>query len=398
MSVAEQIRSGQPGRGRHDPARLVSSLFEEHRHRIYRLCLGMLRSPQDADDAVQQTFINALRAVESGVLPRCEAAWLAEIARNVCRERYRAAARRARRETVTSPDDLGDLPARSAADLDDIGALGGALDRLDPRQRTALVLREWRGLSYKEIGGMLQLSHGAAEALVSRARRSLQQTFEGSTRIGPCLNLVGLVTVFRRWLAGSTAKAAAVAACGVTIATAPMLERRIEHRVPQTSAEPARSLQVRPADHHARARARPQPKRRSSQVRDSPTAKRVSRAVAPTDAGRGGATPAADPTPESGNPVGPVDASAKVEASPPAATVESATASATVDLGIGAGALDIHAAADVSVDLDAGAIAATTTAAIDGGVTPEVPVDAATSASDAVAGPVVDKRIGIVTP
>jgi hypothetical protein len=52
----------------------------------------------------------------------------------------------------------------------------------------------------------------------------------------------------------------------------------------------------------------------------------------------------------------------------------------------------------VSVDLDAGAIAATTTAAIDGGVTPEVPVDAATSASDAVAGPVVDRRIGIVTP
>jgi RNA polymerase sigma-70 factor (ECF subfamily) len=368
MSVAEEIRFGRSDRGRNDPARLVSSLFVEHRHRIYRLCLALLRSPQDAEDAVQQTFVNALRAVESGVLPRCEAAWLAEIARNVCRERHRVAARRARLETVTSPDDLGELPAKATAAPDDVGDLRGALRRLDARQRTALVLREWRGLSYREIGGMLQLSEGAAEALVSRARRSLVRTVESGTRVGPCLNLVGLAAMVRRWLAGGTAKAAAVVACGVTIVTAPVLEQKIEHRFTKPGAAPERVEQARPAAHRARASVAGEASHGSSVRAHVSATKDNPGTTARVDVAGGAPPPVApDPRNDGGPPGGkaPTVAGGSAPAGAPGSTAAAATAGPSV--GVGAGGHPVIA--DVSVGTSEGEVTATTSVrAGEGGV------------------------------
>src|SRR3954454_12524341 len=88
-------------------------LYGRHRARVLAFCLSRLRSREEAEDAVQATFLYALRALERGVVPRHEAVWLPKIAESVCRSRRRSLLRRAR---VESCADVAALEApRSAA-------------------------------------------------------------------------------------------------------------------------------------------------------------------------------------------------------------------------------------------------------------------------------------------
>ena len=82
MSAVSDLSYELPRQRAPDAAALACSLFTRHQRRIYRLCLIRLGSRQDAEDALQQTFVNALKALQAGVRPHAEAAWLLEIARN----------------------------------------------------------------------------------------------------------------------------------------------------------------------------------------------------------------------------------------------------------------------------------------------------------------------------
>jgi RNA polymerase sigma-70 factor (ECF subfamily) len=148
----------------------TEELYLRHGRQIYSFCLWRLRDRLDAEDAVQSTFLNAFRALERGVVPYAEAAWLYKIADNVCRTRTRAAYRRGRVEVPSVVDESIASPERDDVTID----LRGALKRLPPRQRRAILLREWHGLGYGEIGTELGLSRAAVEALLHRARRSLR--------------------------------------------------------------------------------------------------------------------------------------------------------------------------------------------------------------------------------
>jgi RNA polymerase sigma-70 factor (ECF subfamily) len=148
----------------------TEQLFLTHEKQIYSFCLWRLRDRQEAEDAVQSTFLNAFRALERGVVPYAEAAWLYKIADNVCRTRTRAAYRRGRVETPSVIDDSVASPEIDEETID----LRGALRRLPLRQRRAIVLREWQGLGYGEIGAELGLTRAAVETLLHRARRSLR--------------------------------------------------------------------------------------------------------------------------------------------------------------------------------------------------------------------------------
>ena len=73
---------------------------------ILRYCGRQLGSREEAEDAVQTTFMNAFRAFGRGVVPETETAWLFKIADNVCFSRRRSALRRSR---IESPSDLEQL-------------------------------------------------------------------------------------------------------------------------------------------------------------------------------------------------------------------------------------------------------------------------------------------------
>jgi RNA polymerase sigma factor (sigma-70 family) len=152
----------------------VSDLYARYHAQIHRFCLRELRSREEAEDATQTTFLNALRGLHRGVRPELESAWLYAIAQNVCRTRRRASWRRGR---VERPDDLDTLEQVVAAPgsvaREELMGLSAALESMPESQRQAILLREWKGLSYDEIGSEMGLSHSAVETLIFRARRRL---------------------------------------------------------------------------------------------------------------------------------------------------------------------------------------------------------------------------------
>jgi DNA-binding CsgD family transcriptional regulator len=126
-----------------------------------------------------------MRGLRRGVVPSYDEAWLLAIARNVCRTRTKVTRRRAV-EVARDPQLLAEsvaAPVRS----DDLTGLSEALTGLTEAQRRAILLREWQGLSYREIADELDLSQSAVETLLFRARRALAARLRGAGSFLPWL-------------------------------------------------------------------------------------------------------------------------------------------------------------------------------------------------------------------
>jgi len=200
----------------------TSLLYERYSSKILGYCRRRLSSREEAEDAVQHTFLNAYRSLRTGVVPHAEAAWLYKIAENVCHERRRSAWRRSRIELVSDDGEMRDAAA-PAHDHDELEGLADALAELTPNQRRAILLREWQGLTYREIAAELETTESAVETLLFRARGSLARKLDRSRgRVLSGLNLGSVVAWGKSLLGGAALKIAAatlVVAAGVTAAT-----------------------------------------------------------------------------------------------------------------------------------------------------------------------------------
>jgi RNA polymerase sigma factor (sigma-70 family) len=231
----------------------AARLYGAYSDRILAFCLRRLGSRSEAEDAVQTTFLYALRALRRGVEPESESAWLHAIAKNVCRWQLRTASRRPLSgdrglELVASPEPDGDREL--------LAGLRDALGSLPERQREALVLRELRGLSAGEIAEQLELSAPATHALLTRARHALALALMAPKRA--TLALASVAYELRSWIkaavGGASAKAAAVATVAVVGAGAggvaverglgsdrstPPPSDRVQPAAPETPSAPA---------------------------------------------------------------------------------------------------------------------------------------------------------------
>lgn len=152
----------------------LTYLYDSYRNIVFRYCRGHLRSNEEAEDAVQNTFLRAYTALRSGTRPENEGAWLFKIAHNVCLSRHLAEARRARVECRRSFDDVEELvPAPERSEREELAGLDCALASMPAHLRQVILLREWQGLSYGEIAEALELSIANVEARIFRARRHL---------------------------------------------------------------------------------------------------------------------------------------------------------------------------------------------------------------------------------
>lgn len=149
----------------------VEQLYGDYAGRVYRYCLSRLDSPEEAEDALQTTYLNAWRSLSRGAEPVAARPWLFQIAANVCSGMLRTRLAGAKVE-LQSPEALDHIPT-NAEPNDDLLGLPAALERLPVRQRHALLLRDWRGLSYDEIATELGSSYQAVETLLFRARKSV---------------------------------------------------------------------------------------------------------------------------------------------------------------------------------------------------------------------------------
>jgi len=153
-----------------------AAVYNRHRSRVYAQCLRRLRSPADADDATQVTFLRAFTAMNRGSGPRRLGPWLATIARNECSDRLSASGR-------AVPTDMDELPLADDGPAPDAGLLAeaegaevrAALEQLPFAQRSVLHLREVRELSYAEVAERLAMPVTAVETLLFRARNNLRE-------------------------------------------------------------------------------------------------------------------------------------------------------------------------------------------------------------------------------
>jgi RNA polymerase sigma factor (sigma-70 family) len=211
-------------------------LYERYSGQIFGYCLHRLGSREEAEDAAQSTFLNAFRGLARGVVPESESAWLFKIAENVCHSRHRSSWRRGRVESPSDLDAFQDvLPAPPRAQ-DELIPLGEALERLPENQRRAILLREWQGLSYREIGEELGLSQSAVETVIFRARRSLVDGLESPPvrrrrmlrRAAHGIDAGGILATLKALFA--TGAAVKVAAVAVAVTGASVAEHR-QHAV-----------------------------------------------------------------------------------------------------------------------------------------------------------------------
>ena len=153
--------------------RAFEAIFERYHQDLYRFCLMLVGSPQDAEDALQSTMVKLLRALPGERRKIRLRPWIYRIARNESIDTIR----RRRETTAVEPDDVAGGP--ELADTVDararLGRLIEDLGELPERQRAALVMRELEDLEFAEIGSALETSAGTARQTVYEARVSLRQ-------------------------------------------------------------------------------------------------------------------------------------------------------------------------------------------------------------------------------
>jgi RNA polymerase sigma factor (sigma-70 family) len=162
-----------------DERKWLADRFEAEKARLHGVAYRMLGSPSEAEDAVQEAWINVSRAGAGGVDNL--GGWLTTVVARVCLDMLRS--RKARREDLTAepaPDPapggaVAVDPEQEALLADSVGlALLVVLQALQPAERIAFVLHDLFSLPFEEIAGVVGRSPEATRQLASRARRRVQ--------------------------------------------------------------------------------------------------------------------------------------------------------------------------------------------------------------------------------
>jgi RNA polymerase sigma factor (sigma-70 family) len=159
------------------------ALVNGHAARLFTIALRVLGDRSDAEEAAQDAFVRAYRAMSGYEAARIRELrlrpWLATIVLNVCRNRTRVN----RVRTVELAFEPGAEPATDPlARRDARTAWAGLLATLPPAQRTAIVLRHVDGLSYAEMAEALGRPEGTLKAQVHRGLGTLRDTFHAAER------------------------------------------------------------------------------------------------------------------------------------------------------------------------------------------------------------------------
>lgn len=139
--------------------------YDRYGKTLFRLCMAVLGSRQDAEDTVQDTFAQYLKTGPQFRDPEHEKAWFLRVAENRCRDRRRAAFFR---RTIS----LEEAPAEAEAP-------GGTevlnrIDGLPPRCRSVLYLHYVEGYKVREIAAILRIREGAVKTALFRGRERLR--------------------------------------------------------------------------------------------------------------------------------------------------------------------------------------------------------------------------------
>ena len=165
----------QPGSEANDFIEMAAP-FEKS---IYLTCYSLLRSRQDAEDALQETMLRAFRSFSSFRRNAKIQTWLRKIAVNVCidmtRKKKNVISIDELSEEGSEPKDISPGPYEQLEHTERLRILSEALDEMKPEARTLILLRDVQGISYEEIADILGQPVGTVKSGLNRARNSLKK-------------------------------------------------------------------------------------------------------------------------------------------------------------------------------------------------------------------------------
>src|SRR5439155_10940786 len=159
----------------------LAELTERHRGEIVGYLVRLLGDRQEAEDACQEAFMRAHRAFDRLGHGANSRAWLYRIATNTGLNAARSRSHRTARAVDVDPDAL---PAAgpSLERHEELRAVRRAVEALPPRQRAALMLRQFHDLGYAQIAATLGGNEVAARANVYQALKKLRAALGGARR------------------------------------------------------------------------------------------------------------------------------------------------------------------------------------------------------------------------
>ncbi len=180
LSLVAAVRRGDD--------RAFEQLYARYQRRISAYVFGMVKDHGRAEDITQEVFISALRRMRETDRTIAFKPWIYEIAKNACIDQFRRS-RRAEEVSMDASDGLGQadhgrLVAGDPTPDDAVDAkqqldhLCGAFGGLSDSHHEILVLREFEGLSYREIGDRMGLSRPGVESTLVRARKRLGEEYD----------------------------------------------------------------------------------------------------------------------------------------------------------------------------------------------------------------------------
>ena len=173
---AERQNKAALGTGEHMPdsllrtGRSVRDVYTEQSQTVYRVAYSYMKNRQDAEDALQETFLRLIRAGVVFADERHEKAWLVLTVSNVCRDMLKAKSRR--------HEDLDAYPELAAPETE-ADALMAAILALPDKYKAAVYLHYYEGYDVREIASMLRQSPNTIKTWLSRARKALRQELGG---------------------------------------------------------------------------------------------------------------------------------------------------------------------------------------------------------------------------
>ncbi len=164
-------------------------LVAEYQGKVYTLCFRYMANEEDAYDMAQETFIKAFNSLKSFQGKSRFGTWLYRVASNICLDEIRRRKRRISTISIHQPLETDDSEVeKEIADVrPTVEALyeqkelslyiQTLLDQMKPEHRAVIILRDMMGLSYDEIGEVLDCSTGTVKSRLSRARTIFRNNF-----------------------------------------------------------------------------------------------------------------------------------------------------------------------------------------------------------------------------
>lgn len=154
---------------------ILESLMELYGDEIKRFCTLQLRDPFQAEDAAQDTFVKAWKALDKFRNESSQKTWLMHIAVNTCRDYQRTGWFRHTDRRVTPED----LPEQGQEAVLPDGEISRAIMSLPYRLRQFILLRYFDGLSLNETATAAGVSLATAKRQISKANQLLHDRLEG---------------------------------------------------------------------------------------------------------------------------------------------------------------------------------------------------------------------------